>query len=250
MLAGGGFIIAPLATESLGARSIALSNIFAEDINPYKWTNGWFKNQFDVFAQLTGATGSTVIPWSAAGFPSLFNISFNHVTYVGGTSSTGNGSLLSIGNNTAQFPMTGFTLSNSIIMAPGSTTFSDANGESPSCNAASGTGASNTEARALAGSNSAKPCFLPGYVFSPNAFVDLTASPAVFSSSPIYQPLDSDTTLFPSYNGGDGGSYCPPPGSPYAAGGARQASDGTALGMNCSAISISDAAARSGTRTP
>jgi hypothetical protein len=255
---GPGMIINPLATQSLGIRSVAFSNIEVEDANPYKYTNGWLKNQFDTFAQITGATGSTVVPWSAASYPALFNLSFNHVTYVGGGSTltgaafnTGNGSLLSIGHNVAQFPMTGFTLKNSIIMQTGSTTFSDANGVAQPCMTASGSGVNNTEARALAGANSAKPCFLPGYVFSPNAFVDLAASPSIFASAPIYQPLDSDTDLFPYYNGGNGGIYSVVSGGRYDTNGARAGSDNLPLGMSDpEAIYQSDVAARWGSSSP
>jgi hypothetical protein len=249
--AGGGFIINPLATQSLGVRNIALSNVLVEDANPYKWTNGWLKNQFDVFAQITGATGSTVVPWSSASFPALFNLSFNHVAYVGGTSTTGNGSLLSIGHNVAQFPMTGFTLTNSIIVSPGLTTFSDANGVAQPCMTASGSGANNTEARALAGANSLKPCFAPGYVFNNDAFVDLTALPSVFTSAPIYQPTDADADLFPYYNGGNGGIYSVVRGGRYDTNGSRAGSDNLPLGMSDpEAIYQSDVAARWGSSSP
>jgi hypothetical protein len=248
---GGGFIIDPLAKQSLGERNLAFTNVLLEDANPYKYTNGWLKNQFDVFDQIVGATSSSLVPWSSAANPSLFNIKQDHITYVGGTSTTGNASLFSIANNTAQFPIGFFQLTNSIIMQPKSTTFSDANGEVPSCNAASGTGANNTEARALAGSNSAQPCFAPGYLLNNDAFVDSTAAPSVFLSPTIYQPLDSDTDLFPYYNGGKGGIYSVVSGGRYDTNGARAGSDNLPLGMSDpEAIYQSDVAARWGSSSP
>jgi len=102
-------------------------------------------------------------------------------------------------------------------------------------------------------------CFNP-YVFNHLALLDSAAVPGVFLSSPIWQPA-STTVGFVNYNSGNGGDYrlctglgtpatgCPAA-SPFAAGHANQASDGTDLGADIVGINVVESSVRSGLRTP
>ena len=101
-----------------------------------------------------------------------------------------------------QYKLIGLTLQDSIVAAAGSSTFINSFGDVNDCNAASGTGSNNSEANALA------PCVAP-YTLDHLLFLDNTAAPNVFRSSPIWQAAGNSVAFanYNSANGGDGGGF-------------------------------------------
>ncbi len=242
---GTGIVVVPL-NQALGTHRVSVTNLLGDDVNYQRWGNGFLKIM--TAFQTGGTPSTTVLPWTSAATPVADNISFRHVTLIGGFTNT-----FAIANNLAQPKVASFTWQDSFFASLGSSTFVNANGEANDCDTATGSGSSNTEAKALV------PCF-NGYVFNHLALLDSTASPSVFVSVPIWQPA-SIAVGFANYNGGNGGDYrlckgvntpaitCAGP-SLFAAGQANQASDGTDLGADITGINAVESAVRSGVRTP
>lgn len=185
----------------------------------------------------------SIYSWMSNSVTMQDDVVYRHITIVGDYPNTfgENGGVLEPkGNN--------YVIQDSIIASPNSTTFLNPNGVVPgaagNCNQATGSGSSNTEALAFI------DCFNT-YTFDHLALLDSTASPSVFLSSPIWQPASNDAGLFRNYNNGlPGGDLRVVAGGAYDAGGARQASDGTALGADITGINAMESNVRNGTRTP
>jgi hypothetical protein len=258
----GGGVVAAALNSGLGIHRLLYNNVLGEDINASRWSHGFIKTSGTNFAQVSGTASATkVLPWTSAATPLANDINFNKLTIVGGTpAQPGFGTCLSINNNNAQFQMGPFSITNSIIACPGSTTFTNNFGDANDCNAAAGATTSNTESLAMqgAGYSPAKPC-TSTYSLQRNALADNTAAPGNFTSV-IWQPTSTASDLFANYNAGSGGNYlvCTAPGFPlpactggtYASGGARDSSDGSELGANVANIYASDAKVRWGNSSP
>jgi hypothetical protein len=241
---GAGFVIGG-SNQTSGIRRVSVTNVLGDDVSRIHWSHGFASSYF---ATQANSGPSTVYTWESAINPMMSNVSYRHVTLVGDNPNT-----FGINQDVAQPKSINYTVQDSFFASPNSTTFLNPNGGSTNCNIASGSGSSNSEARALV------PCF-NGYVFNHLALLDSTASPTVFLSSPIWQPA-STAVGFVNYNGGNGGDYrlCKGPNNPsssctaasvFAAGQANQASDGTDLGADISRINAVESAVRSGVRTP
>src|SRR6185312_2801360 len=85
------------------------------------------------------------------------------------------------------------------------------------------------------------------YSLNRNALADLKTNPLNFTST-IWEPNSTDADLF--IKSGDNGDYRIPFGSQYDAGGAKDASDGLALGADIDGILKSDAEVRWGNASP
>ncbi len=240
-----GFVVAALH-GALGMHRITVIHVLGDDINYQRWSHGFLKSMSDI--QYSGAASTTVPSWTSPATPLVDNVSFRHITLVGQ-----NISAFSITNNLAQYKLIGITLQDSIFAAPGSSTFVNAFGEANDCDLAAGSGTNNTEANALL------PCVAP-YVFNHLLLLDSTASATVFLSSPIWE-LANSSVAFANYNGANAGDYrlCKGVGnpvagctrvSPFAAGQADQASDGTDLGADIAGINAVESTVRGGIRTP
>jgi hypothetical protein len=235
--------------SGLGTHRVQVSNNVFDDTNYERWGHGWFAGSGFTSFQMFGDGSATVKPgWTSPTSPVMDNVTWNHNTLTGIQ-----GEPFNVANNLFQYTMINLKLTNNIVASVGSTSFINTNGEGGDCNAAVGSGSNNTEVKALV------PCWSP-YTFNFNALTDSTASPSVFTSSPIWQPASSATDLFANYNGGKDGDYrvCTGVGAPvasctaatYAAGGVRQANDGTALGADVVGVNAAVAAVKLGTRTP
>ena len=240
-----GFVVAALH-DAMGLHRVTLSHILGDDINYQRWSHGFFRGMTDI--QYSGTVSTTVLSWTSPANPLVDNISFRHITLVGQSTTP-----FSITNNLVQYKLIGLTLQDSIFAAPGASTFVNSFGDVNDCNAASGTGSNNTEAKALI------PCVSP-YVFNHLLLLDSTAASTVFLSSPIWQ-VAGTSAGFANYNSANGGDYrlCKGVGnplagcmriSPFAAGQPNQASDGTDLGADIAGINTVEANVRSGVRTP
>jgi hypothetical protein len=252
-LSGGAGMVVAALSQSLGIHRIKYQHIFMEDLNCDRWGNGFLKCLFADTLQYSGSASNKVpvLSWTSPTTPLANDINFDHITAVGGTNAfPGTGSWISQANNNVQFQLGPFSFTNSIVLNPGSTTFANNNGDANDCNTATGAGATNTEARMFQGTGytPAKPCNST-YSISRNALVDNTASSSVFTSL-IWQPTDSDATLFRNYNAGVGGDYRVVAGGQYDAGGARDASDGSALGADIAGITANDTIVRQGGNNP
>lgn len=240
-----GFVVAALHS-ALGMHRITVTHVLGDDINYQRWSHGFLKGSTDL--QYSGTAGTTVLPWTSPAAPPVDNVSFRHITYVGLSTSP-----FSITNNLAQYKLIGLTLQDSIFAAPGSSTFVNSFGELNDCNAANGSGSTNSEANAVV------PCVAP-YRFNHLLLLDSSAAPTVFLSSPVWE-LANNSVAFANYNGANGGDYrlCKGVGNPvagctrvsqFAAGQTGQASDGTDLGADIAGINAVESAVRSGIRTP
>jgi hypothetical protein len=242
--AGKGPLLAAL-NSGLGLHRVAITNNVFDDTNYQRWGHGRLTVGFSSF-EAAGTANSAVQGWTSPATPVTDNVTFNHNTLVGLQQNP-----IQTFNHNTQFKMIGLNIQNSIIAADGSASFVNGNGEGSDC--LTGSGSSNTEATALAS------CWAP-YQFNYLALTNSTASPSIFISSPLWQPAATATDLFANYNGGKDGDYrvCTGLGAPtagctagtYAAGGARQALDGTALGADMVGVNAAVAAVHLGTRTP
>jgi hypothetical protein len=242
--AGGGFSIAGLS-GGLGIHRLTYSNILMEDLNGTAYSHGFVKPIFTNFLQFSGAGGTTVVPWTSASNPLTDNIFFTHITSVGGTASSfGINSWLSIANNNAQFQLGPFSITDSIFESPGATPFYNSNGEANDCG--TNTSGSKSESVAFLGTGyiPPTPCFST-YSLARNLLVDNTTPTSKFVTPTIWQASSTDTDLFVNYNGGNGGNYHVKAGQ-YAAGGLKDALDGSALGADIDGIAASDIIVRRG----
>ncbi|MCU1270947.1 MAG: hypothetical protein JWN74_2241 [Acidobacteriaceae bacterium] len=240
-----GFVVAALHS-AMGMHRVTVSHVLGDDINYQRWSHGFLKTMSDI--RYSGTSGTTMLSWTSPATPLVDNVSFRHITFVGQSTNA-----FSITNNLVQYKLIGLTLQDSIFAAAGSSTFTNSFGDVNDCNAASGTGSNNSEANALV------PCVAP-YALHHLLFLDNTASPTVFRSSPIWQAAGS-LVAFANYNSANGGDYrlCKGVGnpvagctrvSPFAAGQADQASDGTDLGADVVNINNVESTVRGGIRTP
>ncbi|HEY3823048.1 MAG TPA: hypothetical protein VGL82_00740 [Bryobacteraceae bacterium] len=230
---------------TLGLHRMSITNVLCDDCNNKRWAHGFVAF---LMAVQVGGGGSTVYSWESTANPMLDNVSVRHVTLVGSTTEP-----FGINSDVAQPKLINYTSQDNFFAAPGSNTFVNPNGGSTNCDVAQGSGANNSEAKALV------PCF-DGYIFNHLALLDSTAASTVFLSSPIWQPA-STAVGFVNYNGGNGGDYrlCKGPNNPsascsaasiFAAGQADQASDGTDLGADIVGINAVESTVRGGVRTP
>lgn len=234
---GAGFVFVPL-NAAQGMHNIAIFGNICDDCNFQRWGNGFLRI---VEAIQTGGTASTnVLSWTSTANPLAANISFTHNTVIGAFSNT-----FSITNNVVQFPVSNFTFQDNIIASAGTTTFINANGELNDCNLG------NTEAKALV------PCLVP-YVFANNGLLDSTAPDSQFLNPASIYRMSNTLAKFVNYNNGKNGDYRPCTValcgagnvSPFAAGQADQAHDGTDLGAPVATDQTNVTNALSGTRTP
>jgi hypothetical protein len=241
---GEGFTIAG-KSSSLGLHRFSIANVLCDDCNYIHWGHGFTQFMFSV---RVGGGGSTIYSWEAPTNPILANVSVTHTTIVGADLYT-----IGVNSDVAQPKMINYRLQDSFFASNQSATFLNPNGGSTNCNIAQGSGANNSEVRALV------PCF-NGYVFNHLALIDSSASPSVFLSSPIWRPVNS-AVGFVNYNGGNGGDYrlCTGvnlPAAPcagasiFTAGQANQASDGKDLGADIVGINAVESTVRGGIRTP
>jgi hypothetical protein len=251
---GGGFAIAAL-NQAKGVHRITYSNVLMEDLNGIRWGHGFLHPVFDVFAQISGAScpvppaPCTILSWTSPTTPLMNDINFSHITQVGGTpSNKGTNSWLSIANNNQQFQLGPFNAVNSVFTAPGTIPFTNNNGDTGDCNKTN----TGTEFQTFLGTNYTPPtpCFST-YSLARNLVLDNTSLSSVYATPTIWNNVAStDPTVFRNYNGGSDGDYRLAPGSQYAAGGARDASDGLDLGADVAGIMTSDATVRWGGTTP
>lgn len=247
--AGGGLVVAALG-QSKGIHRLSYSNILLEDLNGSRYGHGFLHPQFDVFMQFSGTAGTTVLPWTSLTTPLANDVNTAHVTSVGGTSTTkGINSWLSIANNNAQFQLGPFSVKDSIFEAPGTIPFTNNNGENGDCNHNNITETEFTTFQGR-GYTPPTPCFST-YGLDRNLLLDNTSLSTAYATPTIWNNVAStDPTVFRNYNPNGIGDYRLAPGSPYAAGGARDASDGLDLGADVAGIMASDANVRWGGQTP
>jgi hypothetical protein len=251
--AGGGLTVAAL-NQSKGVHRLSYSNILMEDLNGTRWGHGFLHPQFNVFVQFSGAdcvtAPCTVLSWTSATTPLANDINFSHITSVGGTATTkGINSWLSVANWTGQFTLGPFSVKDSIFQAPGTIPFTNNNGQNNDCNHNNIT---ETEFTVFQGTGYTPPapCFT-SYSLARNLLLDNTSLASVYATPTIWNNVAStDPTVFRNNNPNGVGDYRLAPGSPYAAGGARAASDGLDLGADVAAIMASDAIVRWGGATP
>ena len=238
---GFGFVIIPLNVAK-GVHDVALLDLVCDDCNYRRWGDGTTPIPNDI--QTGGVGAANVLSYTSPSIPTAYNISVRHLTMTGLTAIP-----FSITNNLAQFPIKNFTFQDSNFPANGSQTFKNDTGETNDCNTASGTGSTNTEARSLAA------CIFP-YVFDHVNLADSTASPSVFTSSPIWQ-IASTSIGYVNYNGGNGGDYrlCKGLNNPaapcttasvFAQGQTNQSSDGLDNFANVAAVNAAAAQAANG----
>jgi hypothetical protein len=145
----------------------------------------------------------------------------------------------------SQFQLKDFTFRDNLITSVGSSTFINANGEPGDCL----TGKSEA--------NSLVPCFNP-YVWDHNGLLDSAAPNSDFLTPANTFRVTSTAAKFVNYNNGNGGDYrlctvalCGAGNvSPFAAGQADNASDGTDNGAPVATIQSNVTTVLSGTRTP
>jgi hypothetical protein len=244
--AGGGLVTAAL-NQGKGIHRLSYSNILMEDLNGIRYGHGFLHPQFDVFMQFSGTAGTPVLPWTSLATPLANDVNSSHITEVGGTSTTkGINSWLSIANNNAQFQLGPFSVKDSIFQVPGTLPFANNNGDIGDCNRPSGT---DTESVAFLGTGytPATPCFST-YSLARNLLIDNTSTS--FVTPTIWTTPSTATDLFVNSNPNGNGDYHIKAGSQYAAGGAKDASDGTALGADIDGIAASDAIVRWGAPNP
>jgi hypothetical protein len=244
---GAGFVIGGSA-NTLGIKRVSASNILCSDCSYKRWSNGF--NLVTYFDVQGNGGGSTVYSWESSSNPMARDIAYSHITDVGDVPiNTGNkGGTFGISQNVAQPPTINYSIKDSIFPSNGSTTFYDPAGGT-TCNTNGALGINNTELKAL-------PCFAVtnGLTLSHIALLDSTNTITPGADWPdaatLWQPASSDAGLFRNYNGGVGGDYRVVAGGIYDAGGARDASDGTALGADVNSINTVETNVRNGVRTP
>ena len=170
----------------------------------------------DISASKYKGSGALIMVMSGWPANSLNSILINHVT---GFPDPGN-SIMILGNSTANQPMSGFTMTNSII------------GQSlyPIWSAGGTTNCAFSDVPV----SSLNACFPSGYSFSDNAFVAVNQSnypPTKWPAGNLF-PSSAATTGFVNFNGGNGGNYQLVSSSPYKNAG----TDGKDLGADISTI--------------
>lgn len=238
-----------LFPSGLGMNRYLMTDFLGDDVNDTHWTHNFsaFVQTFSFLGD--GSSNTSDTGWTSATNPVTQNVFFTKSTIVGHSTNA-----IGITNNLAQFPLVGLTVQNNLWMAPGSTTFVNANGEANDCNTAQGTGANNTEFKALAA------CWIP-HVLDHMALLDSTASTSNFLNPTLIWPIAATLVGFANYNGAVNGDYrlCHGPGNPvpactaasiFAAGQANQASDGSDLGAAIPTLTSIETQVRSGVRTP
>jgi hypothetical protein len=243
---------------TLGLHRVSISNFLFDDVSDLNWGHGVSSIFPTASFQGNGNSSQADNGWTSATNPYADNIFVTHGTLIGHSTSafgiTNNLRTTANSVTTGQFAGINLTLQNNLWTAPGSKTFINPTGDAGDCNTASGTGSSNTETVGLS------LCFVP-HTFDHVALLDSTASIANFLNPTLIWPIASTAVGFVNYNGGTGGDYrlCKGPNnpspscsaaSPFAAGQANQASDGTDLGADISGLNAMENAVRAGVRTP
>jgi hypothetical protein len=286
---GAGFAIVPLNVAK-GTHNVLFTNNVCDDCSFNRWSNGFAKltAQF----QLGGTASINVLSWTSPTTPLAANIFVTHNTLIGDAvnpfwlnnyiaqyqlinfkiqdniiAAAGSSTFINANgenNDADQAQGTGATDTealafqgtgwNAVALA---SCKHPASGNTFYCNV-SGTGwelSSNGGAYAPVATPPGFVLVSP-YVFDHNNLMDSTASPTVFSSSPIWQ-LSHTAVGFVNYNNASGGDYrlcttvrgCAT-NSVFAAGQADQASDGTDLGADVTTVNAAVSAVLVGTRTP
>jgi hypothetical protein len=290
---GGGFVVVPL-NVALGAHRISFTDLLCDDCNYQKWSHAFVPLIAGI--QTGGTASTKVLGWTSAANPLACDISFNHVTEVGAFVSpfsltnyiaqfklcnfTFTNSIFAAagsttfenanGENNDANQASGIGANNTEALAfqgagwnpiPLSSCRKPALSQTFYCNV-SGVGWEINVSTATTLGTYVPTATPPGatlvspYAFHHLALLDSTASPSVFSSSPIWQPTHSNFG-FVNYANASGGDYRPctfargcQSNSLFAAGQANQASDGRDVGADIDGINAAMAAVRYGNANP
>jgi len=246
--AGEGFTVAAL-NQALGVHNILFSNILADGIDYRKYGHGWSK--IYPVTTVQGAGGATIPQWSSATNPILHDVFYQNMTIVGAGTAPFN-----ITNNALQFKMNNAVWQNLFITSAdpaGSSnkTFINANGENGDCTPNGGGSNNDLEINYL------PPCFTT-YTYDHIALLDSTASSSNFLKPTLVWPASTSSIGFVNPAAGDY-RLCTDVGVPdlactgpsiYAAGGARQGSNGKAIGDDVAAQAVFDNQVMSGVAAP
>jgi hypothetical protein len=290
---GGGFVVVPL-NVALGSHRISLTDLLCDDCNYQKWSHAFVPLIAGI--QTGGTSSTKVLGWTSAANPLACDISFNHITELGlfvepfalnnyinqfrlcnftftnsifaalgsNTFVNANG-----GNNDAD-QASGAGANNTEALAfqgagwnpiPFTSCRKPQLSQTFYCNVSGVGWEINVSTATVLGTYVATPTppgstLVSPYAFHHLALLDSTASPSVFTSSPIWQPTHT-TFGFVNYSNANGGDYRPctfargcQTNSLFAAGQADQASDGRDLGADIDGINPAVAAVRYGNANP